>query len=160
MLEKNTFLFGFVDLNEGSITETVNHLTDLQNARVQVAYEKLFASTRIEHFLHMDLAMEFDLNVLKKMSTDYAEAKKQAIDEANEVVDVQNIKHIADDKELMGDTAEKIADDWNVQREVFCQQTILKEQPAEAEKQLQLHYEEDSGDDEFERELEKLLVQT
>ncbi|KAJ4721099.1 putative Small nuclear RNA activating complex (SNAPc), subunit SNAP43 protein [Melia azedarach] len=160
MLEKNIFLFGFVDLNEGSVTETVNHLTDLQNARVQVAYEKLFASTRIERFLHMDMGMEFDLNVLKKMSTDYAEAKKQAIGEASEVVDVQNIKHIADEKELMGDVTEKISDNWNVQREVFCQQTRLKEQPVEAEKQLQLHYEEEGGDDEFGRELEKLLVQT
>lgn len=40
MLEKNMFLFGFVDLNEGSVSETVNQLTKLQDARVQVAYKK------------------------------------------------------------------------------------------------------------------------
>ena len=40
MLEKKIFLFGSVDLNESSIPETVKQLTDLQNARVQVAYEK------------------------------------------------------------------------------------------------------------------------
>jgi hypothetical protein len=92
MLEKNMFLFGSVDINEDSVTETVNQLTELQNARIQVAYNKyvkivflflfffikhiahesshnpnilllpaflstnrLFANTRMEHFLHMDL---------------------------------------------------------------------------------------------------------
>ncbi|ONI34688.1 hypothetical protein PRUPE_1G493600 [Prunus persica] len=79
MLEKNVFLFGSVDTNEGSFTETVDQLTQLQNARVQVAYKELFANTKIEDFLHMDLGMEVDLNMLKKMSTDYAEAKKIAI---------------------------------------------------------------------------------
>lgn len=40
MLEKNMFLFGFVDLNEGFVNETVNQLTELQNKRVQLAYKK------------------------------------------------------------------------------------------------------------------------
>ena len=40
MLEKNMFLFGFVDINEGAVTETLNQLTELQNARIQVAYAK------------------------------------------------------------------------------------------------------------------------
>lgn len=40
MLEKNTFLFGFVDTNEESFAETINQLTQLQNARVQVAYKE------------------------------------------------------------------------------------------------------------------------
>ncbi|KAI9396421.1 hypothetical protein POPTR_004G126720v4 [Populus trichocarpa] len=55
MLEKNMFLFGFVDLHEGSVSETVNQLTELQDARVQVAYKKLFDDIRIEQFLHMDM---------------------------------------------------------------------------------------------------------
>lgn len=40
MLEKNMFLFGAVEINEGSIAERVNQLMELQNARVQVAYKK------------------------------------------------------------------------------------------------------------------------
>lgn len=40
MLERNMFLFGSVDLTESAVTETVNHLQQLQNARIQVAYEK------------------------------------------------------------------------------------------------------------------------
>ena len=40
MLEKKVFLFGFVDLNEGSVGETINSLTKLQDVRVRVAYEK------------------------------------------------------------------------------------------------------------------------
>lgn len=40
MLEKNMFLFGSVDMNESAALETVNQLTELQNARIQVAYNK------------------------------------------------------------------------------------------------------------------------
>lgn len=40
MLERNMFLFGSVGVNEGSATERVNELTDVQNARVQAAYKK------------------------------------------------------------------------------------------------------------------------
>lgn len=40
MLEKNIFLFGFLDMNEGAVAETVNQLTELQNARIQVAYRE------------------------------------------------------------------------------------------------------------------------
>jgi len=40
MLERNVFLFGSVDLIEGCVAETVNQLQQLQNARIQVAYEK------------------------------------------------------------------------------------------------------------------------
>ncbi|XP_052296643.1 uncharacterized protein LOC102622940 isoform X2 [Citrus sinensis] len=160
MLENKIFLFGSVDLNESSIPETVKQLTDLQNARVQVAYKKLFASTRIEHFIHMDLGAEVDLNVLKKMSTEYAEAKGQAIQEASEVVDVQNVKHIQDDQELMGDVVGKIAENWNVQKELFYQQTRMDQQPAAAEQtQLQVNDDEQGGDEDFGQELEQLLFQ-
>ena len=44
MLEKKMFLFGSVEMNEGSVTETVNQLTELQNARIQVAYDKYVAT--------------------------------------------------------------------------------------------------------------------
>lgn len=45
MLEKNMFLFGSVDMNESSALETVNQLTELQNARIQVAYNKYVRET-------------------------------------------------------------------------------------------------------------------
>ncbi|CAN6543539.1 unnamed protein product [Malus baccata var. baccata] len=149
MLEKNTFLFGFVDTNEESFAETVNQLTQLQNARVQVAYKELFANTKIEDFLHMDLGMEVDLNTLKQMSTEYAEAKKIAISEASKVVDVGDIKHIAEGKELVGDVAEKMVGQWDSQREVFYQQTGVNQ------RQLQLMSDDDKDD--FDKELEQLL---
>ncbi|XP_038890127.1 uncharacterized protein LOC120079795 isoform X3 [Benincasa hispida] len=79
MLEKNMFLFGSVDMKESAALETVNQLTELQNARIQVAYNKLFNDTPIENYIHMDLGMEVGSNVLKKMSTDYSEAKKLAL---------------------------------------------------------------------------------
>ncbi|XP_062157523.1 uncharacterized protein LOC133865050 [Alnus glutinosa] len=167
MLEKNMFLFGCLEINEGSVTETVNQLTELQNASIQVLYNKLFADSRIEHFLHMDLGMEVDLNVVQEKSTEYAEAKKLAIEEASKVVDVQDIKHISEDKKLIGDEMEKIVDDWNVQRDIFNQQRGFSQQPPEEQQQLLLLQEEEQqqhqDDEDFDQEdedfdqLERLL---
>jgi len=61
--------------------------------------------------------------------------------EASSILDVQNIKHISEDKELIGDVVEKIADDWHVQKQTFYKQTGLGET------------------DEYEQELEQLLLQ-
>ncbi|XP_062174693.1 uncharacterized protein LOC133879896 isoform X2 [Alnus glutinosa] len=161
MLEKNMFLFGCLEINEGSVTETVNQLTKLQNARIQVLYNKLFADSRTEHFLHMDLGMEVDLNVVQEKSTEYAEAKKLAIEEASKVVDVQDIKHISEDKKLIGDEMQKIVDDWNVQRDIFNQQRGFSQQPPEEQQQLLLLQEEeqqqDQDDEDFDQQLERLL---
>ncbi|KAG2706817.1 hypothetical protein I3760_05G120000 [Carya illinoinensis] len=160
MLEKNMFLFGSVEINEGSVTETVNQLTELQNARIQAAYKKLLANTRMEHFLHMDLGMEVDLNVVQKMSTEYAEAKKLAIEEASKVADVQDIKHIAEDKNLIGDTMEKITDDWIIHKDIFYRQTRSSQHPPEEPQQLLLlkqREEQLQGDEDFDQELEQLL---
>ncbi|XP_038890126.1 uncharacterized protein LOC120079795 isoform X2 [Benincasa hispida] len=155
MLEKNMFLFGSVDMKESAALETVNQLTELQNARIQVAYNKLFNDTPIENYIHMDLGMEVGSNVLKKMSTDYSEAKKLAL-YASEIVDVHDIKHIAEDEKLIGDTVEKIAEDWNIQRGFFHEQTGLDQQlvPVEAE-QLLL---EGHADENFDQELERMLT--
>ncbi|GAV57934.1 SNAPc_SNAP43 domain-containing protein, partial [Cephalotus follicularis] len=159
MLEMDIFLFGSMDINDGSFSETVNQLTEIQNARTRVAYEKLFANTRIEHFLHMDLGMEVDLNVLKKMSTDYAEAKKQAIEEASELVDVQNIKHISNDSDSIGDVVDKIDENWNVQKQVFYEQTGLNQRPVLENQQQQQDEDEEQDDEEYNNELERLLSQ-
>ncbi|XP_061350873.1 uncharacterized protein LOC133295951 isoform X2 [Gastrolobium bilobum] len=140
MLEKNMFLFGSVDLMDDSVTEKVNRLQQIQNTRIQVAYQKLFDSTPIEHYVHMDLGEEVDLNLLKKMSSEYAEAKDVAI-KASSIIDVQNIKHISEDKELIGDVVEKIANDWHVQKQTFYKQIGL---------------EDDEG---YEQELEQLLLE-
>lgn len=131
MLERNLFLFGSVDLNQGSVTERVDELTVLQNARVRVANKKLFADTRIEEFIHMDMGMELDVDLLKKMSMDYAAAKELAIKEGDAVVDVQNIKHIAENKRLIGDVVGETAEDWNVQKELFYTKTGLGQRPSE-----------------------------
>ena len=40
MLERNLFLYGAIDLKEGSVEERVNELNDIQNARVQHANKK------------------------------------------------------------------------------------------------------------------------
>ena len=76
--------------------------------------------------------------------------------EAIESVDVQNIEHIAKDDKLVGDAVEKISEDWDFQKEQFCQQTGLRRQQHENhEQQLLLQ-----NDENFEHELEQLLSET
>ncbi|XP_050235645.1 uncharacterized protein LOC126685740 [Mercurialis annua] len=162
MLENNMFLFGAVDINEGSTTQLVDELTQLQNDRVQHAYKKLIPETRLKQFLHMDLGNKFDLHTMKKMSAEYAKAKKQAIQEAGKVVNVEDIQHISDDKEFIGDVMDNIGGNWNVQKEMFYQQTGLYQHPAqEQEQQHQNHKEEneDGDNDDFSRQLELQLYE-
>ncbi|XP_042492490.1 uncharacterized protein LOC122072040 isoform X2 [Macadamia integrifolia] len=150
MLAKNIFLFGFVDINEASATDRINEINKLQNARMQIAYEKLFANTRLDHFLHMDLGTELDLKVLNRMSTEYARAKELAINDAGKLVDIQNIKHIVENNKLIGDVVDKIANDWSTQKDTFYQQTGLNHHQ-------KVHEENDDAD--FDKELEDFLAE-
>ncbi|KAL1557465.1 hypothetical protein AAHA92_08039 [Salvia divinorum] len=123
MLERNTFLFGFVGVDEGSPAERVNEVTGEHNARIQAAYKMLFANSRLEHFIHMDLGTELDVDLFKKTSSEYAAAKELSIREASQVVDVDDIKHIAENQRLIGDVVEQTAADWNSQKETLYRQT-------------------------------------
>ncbi|TYI79339.1 hypothetical protein E1A91_D05G016100v1 [Gossypium mustelinum] len=159
MMETNMFLFGFVDLNEGSVSETINSLTKLQDARIQVAYEKLFTDTAIEQYISMDLGREVDLNMLKKMSTEYEVAKRKAIEEAGKVVDVQNIKHISENEEPLNEIVEKIDASWKNQREAFYQRTGLTPQNPAEPQQLQLQLKEGDAENNDADEFYQLLYQ-
>lgn len=130
MLERSLFLFGSVDANEGSATERINELTEIQNARVQTAYKMLFAKTRLEQFIHTDLGRELDVDLIKKKAAEYAVAKDLSIREASKAIDIQNVKHIAENKISIGDTMEKIAVEWSLQKETFYQQTGFGYRPA------------------------------
>ncbi|XP_077217278.1 small nuclear RNA activating complex (SNAPc), subunit SNAP43 protein isoform X2 [Tasmannia lanceolata] len=145
MLERNMLLFGSVEMIDGSVTERINEITKLQDTSVQIAYEKLLANTRIEEFLNMDLGVELDVKGIKKMSTEYAKAKEQTF--KGSLVGMEDIKHIAENKKLLGDAVEKIAEEWNVQKEVFYEQTGVH------------HPNEEAGPNEFDKELENLLTE-
>ncbi|KAL4377748.1 hypothetical protein GQ457_02G021630 [Hibiscus cannabinus] len=86
------------------------------------------------------------------MSTEYAVAKRKAIEEVGEVVDVQNMKQITECEKPLSEAVEKIDEKWNNQREVFYQRTGLSHQkPAEEQLQLQLieNEAENNDGDEF-----------
>ncbi|XP_004242759.1 uncharacterized protein [Solanum lycopersicum] len=129
MFDRNMFLFGFVDVNESSAAERLDELSEVQNASIQIACKKLFANSRIEHFTHMDMGLELEVDMLKQKSADYARAKDLAIKEASGIVDVESIKHIAENQTLIGDVVGKTADDWKVQKELFYQKTGILHQP-------------------------------
>ncbi|KAG9456296.1 hypothetical protein H6P81_000804 [Aristolochia fimbriata] len=116
MLERNSFLFGYVDLEGSRVNERVCEVTEMLAARVKVAYNKLLVNTQIEEYLHMDLDEELNLKGLKKVSLEYAEAKKSAIKEARVVVGVEDIEHIAQSGKLIGDTIEEISEEWSAEK--------------------------------------------
>ncbi|XP_020958821.1 uncharacterized protein LOC107644682 isoform X2 [Arachis ipaensis] len=150
MLDRNIFLFGAVDLMADSVTETVNQLQQLQDARIKHAYEKLFHSTPIDRYVHMDLEMEVDLGKLQKMSSEYAVAKNVAIAASN-ILDVTNIKHLSEDKESIGDVVKKIADDWNDQKETFYKQTGCGEDEMYEQELLQQLLKDNDDDEDNEK---------
>ncbi|XP_059286452.1 uncharacterized protein LOC132039910 isoform X2 [Lycium ferocissimum] len=168
MLDRNMFLFGFVDVNEASAAERLDELTEVQNASVRIACKKLFANSRIEHFTHLDMGSELEADLLKQKSEEYARAKDLAIKGAGDMVDVESIKHITENRTLIGDVFEKTTDDWKAQKELFFQQTGIRPQPVkdslntvpeEQEKSSQQEVaEEQDGNDDFSKELEEALL--
>lgn len=80
-------------------------------------------------------------------------------------VDVQNIQHISEDREIIGDEIERITENWNVQRQVFYQQTGLNErfakkneQPHQPQHKKHEQQDDDVGD-EFSHQLELQLIE-
>ncbi|CAN8254649.1 unnamed protein product [Cochlearia groenlandica] len=125
MLDKNLFIFGAVEVIETSAIEKLHQLTELQNALVRCAYEKLISGTEIEKFIHLDMGNEVGLNSLHKKSTEYAEAKNRAIKCAGEIAEIDDIKHISEEKELIGERMEKLKEEWDSQKLSFYDQTKL-----------------------------------
>ncbi|KAL8149745.1 uncharacterized protein LOC141708917 [Apium graveolens] len=134
MLEKNMFLFGAVDLKEGSVTEKIKELRAKEDATIRIAQKKLFENSRIEHFIHMDLGMELDVDYLKKMSSEYEAAKKLAVKEAGDMVDIQNIKHLTEDQRLIGDVVEDTAEQWSNVKGLFYQDTQYGQRQVDSSK--------------------------
>lgn len=130
MLDKNAFLFGFVNTNDYSDKERIKELVNVQNACIKKMHEKLLANNDIERHLHLDMGMELDLEALMKMSKEYEETKNLAIREASQIVDVQNINHITEDRLTVGDEVQKINEEWGNQKEMFLQLTRTDQHPA------------------------------
>ncbi|XP_029123486.1 uncharacterized protein [Elaeis guineensis] len=128
MLDGNMFLFGFVDIVGGSVTQRVDEITKLQHRRAQIACEKLLTNTHIEDYLRMDLGTELELQTLKKMSTEYAKVKELAIQEASHAVEIKDIKHIAENNKMVGDMVQEIVKEWDAQKEAFYKQTGISHQ--------------------------------
>ncbi|KAF5802472.1 putative small nuclear RNA activating complex (SNAPc), subunit SNAP43 [Helianthus annuus] len=166
MLERNLFLYGAVDLKEGSVEERVNELIQVQNARIQHANKKLFADTQIERYIHMDMGKELEVDSLKKMSKDYAMTKELAI-KAGKVIDTQDVNHIAKDNTLIGDVVGKTTEDWNLQKEMFYQKTglnqfqLLENQNSEPQNSAGENLDAtEENDDDFWDELEQQLEES
>lgn len=149
MLDENMLIFGAVD--ETSATKTIHQLTELQNARVRFAYEKLICDTSINQFIHLDMGKEVDLNSLDKMSIEYAEAKKRAVEGAGEIMEIDDIKHISEEKELMGERMEKLKEEWDSQRLYFYEQTKLDGFTTTPKQLTNVEHDEDDGFDELDR---------
>ncbi|KAK1353778.1 Small nuclear RNA activating complex (SNAPc), subunit SNAP43 [Heracleum sosnowskyi] len=131
MLERNMFLFGAVDLKEGSVTEKMKELRAKEDATIRIAQKKLFENSQIEHFIHMDLGMELDVYHLKKMSTDYERAKKLAVKEVSDSIDIHDIKHLTENNRLIGDVVGDTSEEWSNVKELFYQNTRYGQRPVD-----------------------------
>ncbi|ESQ45163.1 hypothetical protein EUTSA_v10010555mg [Eutrema salsugineum] len=151
MFDKNVFIYGAVEVDEASATEKLNQSTELQNALVRCAYEKLNSNTEIEKFIHLDMGNEVGLSSLHKMSIEYAEAKKRAIKGAGEIVEIDDIKHIAEEKELMGERVEKLKKEWDSQKNSFYEKTKVDSLATTQKLLKDVAHGEDDGFDELDR---------
>ncbi|XP_009769165.2 uncharacterized protein [Nicotiana sylvestris] len=55
MLDRNMFLFGSVDVNEGSVAERLDELTEIQNASIRIASKKYVTDTFLATVCYVDL---------------------------------------------------------------------------------------------------------
>lgn len=131
MLESNMFLFGTVDLKEGCVTEKMKELRAKEDATIRIAQKKLFENSHVEHFIHMDLGMELDVYYLKKMSTDYEIAKKLALKEVGDTIDFHDIKHLTENRRLIGDVVGDTSEEWSNVKELFSQHTRYGQRPVD-----------------------------
>lgn len=131
MLDKDMFLFGYMNLIDDNGDKQVEELTALQNKRVKFACDKLFANTQAERYLHMDLGAEFELDSIKKLSKEYAEAKELALAEASQTVEVDDAKHLLQSERLLGDKIDEVVKEWDVQKEGFYERTGLSSSPGD-----------------------------
>ncbi|GAB2289184.1 hypothetical protein Dimus_023488 [Dionaea muscipula] len=126
MMEKNAFLFGFLDINEYSGTEKVKEVIDVQNARIKKMHEMLLGNANIERFLQMDMGVELEVKAMKDICSEYDNAKELAIKEAGNVLDMGNVKHIAENRTSVGENIETIAEKWDHQKQMFYKETGLR----------------------------------
>lgn len=127
MLDKGMFLFGYMNLlgYDNGEKQQLEELTALQNKQVEYACDKLFANTQAESYMHMDLGAEFELDSIKKLSKEYAEAKELALAEASQIVDVKDASHLLQSEKLLGDKIDEVVKEWDAQKEAFYERTGL-----------------------------------
>lgn len=81
------------------------------------------------HSFFSKLGGLYETQPFKQKSAEYARAKDLGIKRASDMVDVENIKHIAQNQTLIGDVVGKTADDWKAQKELFYQKTGILHLP-------------------------------
>ncbi|KAI3895291.1 hypothetical protein MKW92_010407 [Papaver armeniacum] len=78
--------------------------------------------------MYSHLGMELDQKVLKRISTESIQLLRNWPSRAEKTVDTGNIKHLTENKKLIGDVVERMAESWNPQKEVFYEQTGINKE--------------------------------
>ncbi|KAH0639664.1 hypothetical protein KY285_036250 [Solanum tuberosum] len=153
MLDRNMFLFGFVDVNESSAAERLDELSEVQNASIQIA-----CKNRIEHFTHMDMGLELEVDLLKQKSADYASAKDLAIKALLFVSTAYLVlkalhQPVKDSVDVVGEEHDKSQQEGAEEHDK-SQQEVAEEQ----DKSQQEVAEEQDDNENFSKELEEVLL--
>ncbi|KAK1405013.1 hypothetical protein POM88_004618 [Heracleum sosnowskyi] len=99
--------------------------------------------------------MELDVYHLQKMSTDYERAKKLAVKEVGDTIDIHDIKHLTENHCLIGDVVGDTSEEWSNQDTTYSELDHSPNQRDDDNCQL----EEDGIDDDLAMELEQALTQ-
>ncbi|KAH9300770.1 hypothetical protein KI387_012353, partial [Taxus chinensis] len=128
MLDKNMFLFGFVEVDEELVSKTANAMAKQQHEHLQVASEKLLSNVPIQKHVHMNLGTDLRLDELGKLASDYSKAKELVIQETSAMQGVDERLDVAEENGAkVGEGLERIAEAWNQQRQSFYVKNGLDE---------------------------------
>ncbi|KAJ3687832.1 hypothetical protein LUZ61_016996 [Rhynchospora tenuis] len=123
MIDKNMFLFGFVDMLGNTTQQRVDGITMQQLQRVEVAYDKLFANSNLERYLHTSLGADLEVENYKKMLSEYEQAKSIGVQEASATTDVGDVKHIIENKKTAADVMDEIVNTWDAEKDEYYEKT-------------------------------------
>ncbi|CAH2064239.1 unnamed protein product [Thlaspi arvense] len=151
MLDKNVFIFGGVEVNEASAIEKLNHSTELHNALVRCAINTLLSDTEIKHYINLDMGKEVELSSLQRRSREYAASRNHAVKCAGDIVETEDIKHIAEEKEMAGERVEKLTEEWDSKKLSFYEQTKFDSLTTTQKLLTDVEHNEDDGFDELDR---------
>lgn len=122
MLRKEAFLFGCVSVDQKSIADACEKLTNQAAARLKHARFRLLANVPLQDHVYGSLSQDLSLGSVFSLVQDYAAAKKQVFTGLGVVEDTAGSSNFGDD-------LKEVVDSWEVRRKDLLSINGLEIQP-------------------------------